>query len=176
METAGHRAWFNIVVFANDDELATIDRFERTLGEIPEEVVSVRELISRLKLCHFKLRDHYGHILESIAALRPAVDPQLIGSVHPRKGGDAWMQDTTGRSEAGMRYVLALRSWLGEEVFRLRSRRKALVRSHIVELPDPDSRRRTLDFEEVAAYPSYPLFGHSFPRVPTLRLDDLRAR
>ncbi len=118
METAGHGAWANIVVDADDREVAAIDRLQRTLGELPGEVVTVRELISQFEICHFKVKEHYGHIIESIAAGSPAVDPQRIGSVHPRRGGDAWMKDTTGRSEVGMQYVLALRSWLGEEKSR----------------------------------------------------------
>ena len=118
METAGHGAWANIVVDADDQEVAAIDHLQRTLGELPGEVVTVRALISRFEICHFKVKEHYGHILESIAALSPVVDPQRIGSVHPRQGGDSWMKDTTGRSEVGMQYVLALRSWLGEEASR----------------------------------------------------------
>jgi hypothetical protein len=116
VEAAGHGAWANVVVNADDSEIATIDRLEQTLGELPQGVVTVRELITRFEICHFKVKEHYRHILESIASLSPAVDPARIGSVHPRQGGDAWMKDTTGRSEVGMRYVLALRSWLGEEV------------------------------------------------------------
>jgi hypothetical protein len=118
MDTAGYGAWANIVVDADDQEVAAIDRFQRTLGELPGDVVKVRELITRFEICHFKVKDHYVHILESIATLSPAVDSEQIGSVHPRHAGDAWMKDTTGRGEVGMQYVLALRSWLGEEVSR----------------------------------------------------------
>ena len=47
METAGHKAWANIVVDADDQEVAAIDRLQRTLGELPGEVVKVRALVSQ---------------------------------------------------------------------------------------------------------------------------------
>jgi hypothetical protein len=53
MESAGHGAWANIVVDADDQEVAAIDRLSRTLGELPGEVVTVRELISRFEICHY---------------------------------------------------------------------------------------------------------------------------
>lgn len=115
METSGQGAWCNIVVAPNDGEVAAIDRMKRDLGTIPKEVMKVRELITRFEACHFKYKQHYHHILESIAALHPVVDVERIGAFHIRHDGDAWKEDTTGRSKIGIRYISALRSWLGED-------------------------------------------------------------
>ncbi len=115
METAGQGAWANIIVAPEDEEIAVIDRMEKDLGELPDKVVAVRELITRFEICHFKVERHYRNILRSIAQLRPVIDVKRIGAHHPCHKGDAWKKDTTGRSEVGMRYITALCSWLGEE-------------------------------------------------------------
>ncbi|MDP6627620.1 MAG: hypothetical protein QGG50_06940 [Methanopyri archaeon] len=116
MDTPGNGAWANTVVAPDDEEVAVIDRMEQNLGELPGDVVKIRELITRFEICHFKVQRHYRNILRSIAELRPVIDSDLIGAHHPRNVGDAWRKDTTGRSEVGMRYITALRSWLGEDV------------------------------------------------------------
>ena len=112
-------AWVNIVVSPDDDEIAVIDRIERALGEMPSHVLQVRELITRFEICHFKYQQHYRHIVESIAAMRPVVDVGGIGANHPRHPGDAWRNDVTGRSRAGQGYISALRHWLGEDTSSL---------------------------------------------------------
>jgi hypothetical protein len=109
-------AWVNIVVPPDDDEIASIDSFEQILGNIPRHVREIRELITRFETCHFKYQQHYRHILESIAALRPVIEVNKIGSKHPGHKSNEWRDDTTGRSQAGQQYISALRLWLGEEL------------------------------------------------------------
>lgn len=109
-------AWINIEVSPYDKEIMVIDRLEEALGNIPGQVRQIRELITRFETCHFKYQVHCRHIMESIAILKPVVDASRIGSNHPRHSGDAWKNDTTGRSQIGHHYILALRSWLEEDL------------------------------------------------------------
>ncbi len=108
-------AWINIEVSPYDKEITVIDRLEEDLGNIPGHVRQIRELITRFETCHFKYQQHYRHIMESIAIMQPVVDVSRIGSHHPRHSGNAWKNDTTGRSRIGHHYILALRSWLEED-------------------------------------------------------------
>jgi hypothetical protein len=105
-------AWANIVVSEDDPEIAAIDELERGLGELPDPILGVRQLITRFEACHFKARRHYRHILDSIEALRPAVSASEIGAAHPRHGPAATAGDATGRARMGEQYVAALRRWL----------------------------------------------------------------
>jgi hypothetical protein len=107
-------AWINIEVLPNDKEIAAIDQMERALGNIPEHIHQIRELITRFESCHFKYQQHYHHILESINALYPVVEVSKIGSNHPRHDGNTWRNDTTGRGRIGQQYIDALYSWLNE--------------------------------------------------------------
>jgi hypothetical protein len=106
--------WANLELPAPDDEIAAIDRLERSLGDLPPAVRRVRELITRFEVCHFKVRRHYRHILASIATLQPAVDVERIGRWHPSHGPDACQGDRSGRSRTGQRYINALLTWLGD--------------------------------------------------------------
>lgn len=104
--------WRNIEVSPADQEILAIDRIEETCGNIPEEVYKIRELITRFEVCHFKYKEHYQHILESIARLKPTVNIDNIGSNHPRHGEKAVKNDTTGRSRVGQQYISSLHFWL----------------------------------------------------------------
>jgi hypothetical protein len=108
-------AWINLEVLPNDEEIAAIDQLEQALGNIPKRIHQIRELITRFESCHFKYQQHYRHIVESIAILCPVVEVSKIGSNHPRHGGNAWRNDTTGRSRIGRQYIEALHSWLDED-------------------------------------------------------------
>ena len=108
-------AWINIEVLPNDEEIAAIDQMEQALGNIPKRIHQIRELITRFESCHFKYQQHYRHIVESIAMLSPVVRVSKIGSNHPSHGGNAWRNDTTGRSRIGQQYIEALHSWLDED-------------------------------------------------------------
>ena len=108
-------AWINIDVLPNDEEIAAIDQMEQALSNIPKCVHQIRELITRFESCHFKYQQHYRHIVESIAILCPVVGVNRIGSSHPRHDGNAWRNDTTGRSRIGQQYIEALHSWLDED-------------------------------------------------------------
>jgi hypothetical protein len=110
-------AWVNIVVPPDDEEIASIDRLEQSLGNIPKHVCEIRELITRFETCHFKYQQHYQHIIESIVALRPVIEVNKIGSKHPGHNSNDWRNDTTGRSRVGRQYISALRFWLEEELY-----------------------------------------------------------
>lgn len=101
-------AWINIEVSPDDKEIAEIDRLEEALGNIPGHMRQIRELIARFETCHFKYQQHCRHIMESIAILQPVVDVSRIGSNHPRHSGNAWKNDTTGRSRIGHHYAITL--------------------------------------------------------------------
>ena len=107
-------AWSNIEISPDDREIASIDRMERTLGELPKKVADVRMLITRFEVCHFKYQTHYRHILQSIAMLKPTIDLNTIGAAHPRNGAQAVKADPTGRGQVGQRYIDALHTWLGQ--------------------------------------------------------------
>jgi len=109
-------AWINIEVLPSDEEIAAIDEMEQALGNIPNGVYQIRELITRFESCHFKYQQHYRHIVESIAILCPVVELSKTGANHPRHGRNVWMNDTTGRSRIGQQYIEALHSWLGEDL------------------------------------------------------------
>jgi hypothetical protein len=107
-------AWSNISTSAGDREITTIDEFEAGLGNIPEKVRRIRELITRLEVCHFKYRRHIRIIKASILALEPMVIPESIGRNHIQHGEAIWQHDSTGRSLLGQQYVWAIKTWMGQ--------------------------------------------------------------
>ncbi len=50
--------WAKIEIPPQDSEIIKIDEFEKRLGELPENVNRIRELITRFEVCHFKYRLH----------------------------------------------------------------------------------------------------------------------
>jgi hypothetical protein len=108
------KAWSNIQVPAQDPEIIKIDHYEKKLGELPDKVYIIRELITRFEVCHFKYQQHLNNIKKSIMKLEPNTDPRKIGSNHIQKGENAWRKDKTGRSKMGQQYVWAIRKWFGE--------------------------------------------------------------
>jgi hypothetical protein len=106
--------WSNIQVSDQDPEVIKINDLEKKLGELPENVKKIRELITRFEVCHFKYRQHLKKIRDSISKLEPAVDPAKIGSSHVRHGESASKEDPTGRSLTGLQYIRALREWLND--------------------------------------------------------------
>ena len=108
-------AWSNIEFSCPDSEINKIDKLEKTLGQIPAHVTKIRELITRFEVCHFKFKQHFKNIKESIMSLQPTINPNHIGSNHIHKGKDAWKNDKTGRSVLGQQYLCALNSWLGDD-------------------------------------------------------------
>ena len=107
--------WINIEISKDDGEVAFIDNLEKQLGDIPDPVIKVRQLITRFEACHFKYQAHARHILESIANLHTRIDPSRIGSTHPGSRKDPWSKDKYGRSLAAYRYLVTLQHWLGIE-------------------------------------------------------------
>ena len=89
-------AWSNIEISPQDSEIIEIDKIERILGDIPENVQKIRELITRFEVCHFKYRQHYKNIRNSVQNLKPVQEPGKIGANHLSKGDLAWKNDKTG--------------------------------------------------------------------------------
>lgn len=106
--------WSNIEISTEDSEIIEINNFEETLGDLPENVLKVRELIRRFEVCHFKYKEHLEHIKDSIRSLTPNIDPTNIGAYHISKGRDALKNDKTGRSIVGQQYLDSLIDWLGD--------------------------------------------------------------
>lgn len=107
--------WANIEVSIQDPEIIQIGHMENKLGELPDNIRKIRELITRFEVCHFKYLIHLKKICDSISDLEPKVDPDSIGNTHIRHGEDAWKNDTTGKSRVGQQYVWALKEWLNEK-------------------------------------------------------------
>ncbi len=104
--------WSNIETSTQDTEIAQINKLGAILGDIPPSVMKIRELITRLEICHFKYQQHIKYIHDSIVKLAPATDSNKIGSNHISKGENAWINDKTGRSLLGQQYLWALNNWL----------------------------------------------------------------
>lgn len=51
-------SWSNIQISPQDSEIININEFEKNLGELPEKVKRIRELITRFEACHFKYKQH----------------------------------------------------------------------------------------------------------------------
>lgn len=107
-------AWQNIEIAGDDHEISGINKLEETLGEIPEEVLKIRNLITGFEVCHFKFERHIWYLKDAISKLMSPFDLEDVGANHIRKGEDAWKKDTTGRSRLGQEYVWILMKWLGE--------------------------------------------------------------
>jgi len=106
--------WSNIETSTQDTEIAEIDKFESTLDDIPAPIQKIRELITRLEVCHFKYQQHIKYTHDSIINLEPIADPSKIGSNHISKGENAWVNDKTGRSLIGQQYLWILKNWLAK--------------------------------------------------------------
>jgi len=106
--------WSNIEVSPQDPEIIEINKFEKSLGELSEDVQKVRELIRRFEVCHFKYKEHLEHINDSIHKLSPNIEPTIIGVNHVSKGKQVLNEDKTGRSTIGQQYLCSLMTWLGD--------------------------------------------------------------
>ena len=104
--------WMNIVVKPEDEEIQQIDRLEQRASPLPPVAWTIRELITRLEICHFKIERHICRILEVIGSLRLEQDPKRIGRAHPKSGETAWLRDRTGRSRPAQEMIWALQRWL----------------------------------------------------------------
>jgi hypothetical protein len=105
-------SWSNLEVSPQDSEIVEIDKFEKTLGNLSEDVLKIRELITRFEVCHFKYQQHLKNINNSITELEPKKEPINIGANHISKGKNASKNDITGRSVIGEQYLCALLNWL----------------------------------------------------------------
>jgi len=107
-------AWSNIQVSLEDPEIISINGLEKNLGELPDTVRIIRELITRFEICHFKYQRHIKKIKDSIDTLKPYAYASNIGSCHIHHGDHAWKNDTTGRSLIGQQYLRAMKGWLND--------------------------------------------------------------
>jgi hypothetical protein len=108
------KAWSNIQISPQDPEIIKINNLEKNLGELPDKVNKIRELITRFEVCHFKYQQHLRKIKESIVALEPSVGTNKIGINHIQHGESVLNKDTTGRSLIGQQYVWAIKGWLND--------------------------------------------------------------
>jgi hypothetical protein len=109
------KAWSNIEISPQDPEIVKIDKLEKNLGELPEKICRIRELITGFEVCHFKYQRHLVRIKNSIKKLEPYIELKAIGVHHIKNGEDAWKKDVTGRSFTGQQYIWAIKKWLGED-------------------------------------------------------------
>jgi hypothetical protein len=107
-------AWSNIETSPQDPEIIEIDKFEKSLENISPNAQKIRELITRFEVCHFKYKQHFKNIKDSILNLKPTKNPAKIGANHISKGKSAWKKDKTGRSSLGHQYLCALTNWLDD--------------------------------------------------------------
>ena len=107
-------SWSNIQISTPDSEIIKINDFEKRLGELPDKVKRIRELITRFEVCHFKYRLHLKKIKDSIIVLNPNVDTTKIGINHIQHGENVLNTDTTGKSLIGQQYIWALKEWLND--------------------------------------------------------------
>jgi len=106
--------WSNIQISLQDTEIIKINNLEKRLGELPDKVNRIRELITRFEVCHFKYQQHLKKIKDSITELTPTVDTTKIGINHIQHGENVLNRDTTGKSLVGQQYVWALKEWLND--------------------------------------------------------------
>jgi hypothetical protein len=52
------KAWSNIQISPQDPEIVKINNLENNLGELPDKINKIRELITRFEVCHFKYQQH----------------------------------------------------------------------------------------------------------------------
>lgn len=106
--------WSNIQISPQDSEIIKINNLEKRLGELPDKVNKIRELITRFEVCHFKYQIHLKKIKDSITELTPIVDMTKIGTNHIQHGENVLNRDATGKSLIGQQYVWALKEWLND--------------------------------------------------------------
>lgn len=123
--------WANIVITAEDPEIIRINKLENDLGNIPDIIRQIRELITRFEVCHFKYKKHLGNIRASIAQLRPYTVPDEIGIHHIHHGENDFKSDKTGRSLLGQQYLWALIDWTGDKSGKRISDQNALFNHQI---------------------------------------------
>lgn len=104
--------WQNVVLAENDPQVDWIRELEARARPIPEVAWAIRELITRLEVCHFKWERHVERIVAAIREMQLPLDPRTIGRAHPRCGPEAWRLDPTGRSRRAQEYIRSLEAWL----------------------------------------------------------------
>lgn len=107
--------WANIGFEKPDEEIVELYRMEKSIGKLPQVAKDIRNLITRLEICHFKFERHVLRIIRSIGKMELDLDPDSIGKSHPKFGENAWQKDKTGRSRKGQEYIWVLQAWLAEE-------------------------------------------------------------
>ncbi len=121
--------WSNIGLEQPDNEMTRIYRMERRLGQFPQVAKSIRELILRLEICHFKFESHLQRIIGSIGKMDIDFNPKSIGRFHPKEGENAWKGDKSGRSRQGQEYIWILQMWLNEDLQLSEQNRRSIPQS-----------------------------------------------
>jgi len=106
--------WANLGLSRMDAEIRRIHQLERAAVPLPPVATTIRELITRFEICHFKAERHVQRIIAAIGEMRLDLAPATIGTAHPKSGETAWRQDRTGRSRPGQEYIWVLQMWLAE--------------------------------------------------------------
>jgi len=104
--------WANIGLIEPDEEVTALWKLQQALLLPAPSARRIRELITRLKICHFKFPRHLQRIMAAIGTMRWELDLAQIGQAHPRKGPQASLMDTTGRSQQAESFIAALEGWL----------------------------------------------------------------
>jgi hypothetical protein len=107
--------WANIGFEQPDSEIIEIYRMEQRIGTLPKVAEDIRNLITRLEICHFKFEHHVLRIIGAIGSMELDLDPDSIGSARPSCGENAWREDKTGRSRKGQEYIWVLKAWVAGE-------------------------------------------------------------
>ncbi len=132
-------SWRNIIISKDDPEIIEINKSENELEVVSTAVGAVRQLITKFEICHFKYEIHYDYILRSIEFLSPFVDPDSIGSSHPRKGSDSWKKNKTERSRTAQIYIDAIILWLNPKSltgFDSHIRVIQIMKAHVTKMLD----------------------------------------
>lgn len=140
--------WSNIAGEPSDGDIVRIYRMKQCIGQLPQEAMNIRGLITRLEICHFKFERHIQIIVQSIGRMEVDLDSDSIGRPHPRSGENAWKMDKTGRSRRGQEYVWILQMWLdGDSQLSEEDQRgipQDLFQEVYEALGDRDERKETL--------------------------------
>lgn len=89
-----------------DKEVAAIDATEDKLGKLDVQTIKIRNLISRLELCHHKAERHVELIIRAIGEGKVVKEPgsRPIGEIHPREA-------------LTERVIGSLTAWVNEEQY-----------------------------------------------------------
>lgn len=79
--------WWRNCAGESDDEIAAIDKLEDEISPLDDNTKRIRELISKLEVCHHKAQRHIEIIIDAIGRGKTNKGPgeRPLGSIHPRE-------------------------------------------------------------------------------------------